>query len=716
MATVNPPNDSNDSNPLSNPPATVTSPVPSNIVIQQDTSSFPITVVLDDNNYPLWSQLMDMRIGARNKSGFLTGTTTKPATTDPTYESWITDNKRVKSWLIDSMTPQLMQRFIRLDSAHEIWDAARRTFYDGSDETCLFELNQRSFSTKQNGRPLSTYYNELLSIFQEIDHRMTSPATTVNEILQTHSSLSRMRVHIFLSGLDSDFDQVRGEILRKDPKLDLENSYAYVRREYQQRITMGRPSLTSDSSALLSQVPRPSPVPPKFRKEGSSGKTLVCSHCGESGHSKTRCYKIVGYPEWWDFNKRPRRKVLSKALQSSTEGESSPHPRANAVYEGILGNSLTLSAHSRNSSWIIDTGASDHMIRDASALQNCFPCPTTTITTANGGSASVTGQGTVVLTPHITLHSVLLVPSLDFNLLSVIGYGVRRGNLYFLDLSVDEPDPHGRASVTTSPGYSDLQKGYRCFDPKSHKMFVTLEVSFRETEPFYSGGAPSSPSQGEIQHIREGEFWLSSHVTPIPAPPLPTNQIPPQVPISEPPETIHHSTDPPSPHEIPSLPHIAESPAEDNTEAQAETTTEVSPVRNIELSITTPSIPSPQVRRSDRPTKGIPKPFYEADPKAKVKYPISNYVSSHKLSGSYALTLNQLSTVSLSNSVQEALEDPKWKQAMNIEMEALQKNETWMLTSLPNGKRKIGCKWVYTVKLKADGSIDRYKARLVAKG
>ena len=35
---------------------------------------------------------------------------------------------------------------------------------------------------------------------------------------------------------------------------------------------------------------------------------------------------------------------------------------------------------------------------------------------------------------------------------------------------------------------------------------------------------------------------------------------------------------------------------------------------------------------------------------------------------------------------------------------------------LPEGKRTIGCKWVFTVKLKADGSIDRYKARLVAKG
>ena len=53
---------------------------------------------------------------------------------------------------------------------------------------------------------------------------------------------------------------------------------------------------------------------------------------------------------------------------------------------------------------------------------------------------------------------------------------------------------------------------------------------------------------------------------------------------------------------------------------------------------------------------------------------------------------------------------------MNMEMEALEKNKTWELVKLPEGKKLVGCKWVYTVKYKADGSIERYKARLVAKG
>ena len=68
------------------------------------------------------------------------------------------------------------------------------------------------------------------------------------------------------------------------------------------------------------------------------------------------------------------------------------------------------------------------------------------------------------------------------------------------------------------------------------------------------------------------------------------------------------------------------------------------------------------------------------------------------------------------SNVQDALADPKWRKAMNEEMEALQKNATWELVPLPKGMKPIGCRWVFTVNLKPDGSIDRYKAQLVAKG
>jgi hypothetical protein len=53
---------------------------------------------------------------------------------------------------------------------------------------------------------------------------------------------------------------------------------------------------------------------------------------------------------------------------------------------------------------------------------------------------------------------------------------------------------------------------------------------------------------------------------------------------------------------------------------------------------------------------------------------------------------------------------------MDEEMAALDANRTWELVPLPEGKKAIGCKWVYKMKHNSDGSISKYKVRLVAKG
>ena len=58
----------------------------------------------------------------------------------------------------------------------------------------------------------------------------------------------------------------------------------------------------------------------------------------------------------------------------------------------------------------------------------------------------------------------------------------------------------------------------------------------------------------------------------------------------------------------------------------------------------------------------------------------------------------------------EAVGDEHWRKAMQAEIEALQLNQTWQMVPLPPNKVPIGCKWVYKIKHRLDGFIDRYKA------
>ena len=103
------------------------------------------------------------------------------------------------------------------------------------------------------------------------------------------------------------------------------------------------------------------------------------------------------------------------------------------------------------------------MCNDPSLLKKLKPSSQNIVSTADGTPTPVTGEGSIVLSNTLTLDSVLVVPSLSYNLLSVgqiiqelscivtfypsfcvfqdiltrriLGYGVRKGKLYYLDLT-----------------------------------------------------------------------------------------------------------------------------------------------------------------------------------------------------------------------------------------------------------------------------------------
>src|SRR3989337_485351 len=136
------------------------------------------------------------------------------------------------------------------------------------------------------------------------------------------------------------------------------------------------------------------------------------------------------------------------------------------------------------------------------------------------------------------------------------------------------------------------------------------------------------------------------------------------------------------------------------------------------LALTTPALPSP------RPLSPFPLPYTRRprveddspDTPSTFDVPPSTPSPVHNLRARprppldrYSPAQYGFSVVAEPTSYQAALTHPEWQPAMAQELAALERSGTWDLVSLPSGIRPITCKWVYKIKTRSDGSLDRYK-------
>uniref|UniRef100_A0A2N9EIQ9 Integrase catalytic domain-containing protein n=1 Tax=Fagus sylvatica TaxID=28930 RepID=A0A2N9EIQ9_FAGSY len=292
-----------------------------------------------------------------------------------------------------------------------------------------------------------------------------------------------------------------------------------------------------------------------------------------------------------------------------------------------------------------------------------------------------------ILSTHVSLPSILMLPPRTF------------GCVAFVHLHKNQRTKLDPCAVRCLfLGYGLHKKGFWCYDPTTNRTYITMDVTFLESENFYpSPGEPHEVSpeteHAELRNEEPGNEAAETEHADLrneePGNEGAENQEPesPQSPYSSVPE------DPLPPENVP---EVSTPTAPLHANVLDSSTSYVLPVRH---------------------NRGKPPNRYSPDEEErKSKYPIANYVSTQGLSKPFKTFTQTLSSYHIPSSVEEALSDPEWAQAMQEELEALKKNNTWKLVPLPEGKKIVGCKWVFSIKYKADGSIDRYKARLVAKG
>jgi Reverse transcriptase (RNA-dependent DNA polymerase) len=287
-----------------------------------------------------------------------------------------------------------------------------------------------------------------------------------------------------------------------------------------------------------------------------------------------------------------------------------------------------------------------------------------------------------------------------------------------------------RAEKCIFLGMGHNQKGYKCYNPNTRKFYTTMDVTFLENEPYFN--LSQNPIQGGINselnfEILDYEIFFE-HVHSFTCAQNNQNIVPHHsasfVPHHSASSDPHHAV--PSPtagppvqnpfltqnntEEVNQQPNIATDPANELIQSSDDPVPQPDSPNEVSFSTQNFRLP-PRTNRGKPPKRYVPE-----DGSSMEKYSIANFTSTKHLTEPLKGFVNQISTMKVPTKLEEAMTDPNWRNAMNIEMNALQKNNTWEVTNLPNGKRVVGCKWVYTIKYNAQGKIERYKARLVAKG
>jgi hypothetical protein len=301
-------------------------------------------------------------------------------------------------------------------------------------------------------------------------------------------------------------------------------------------------------------------------------------------------------------------------------------------------------------------------------------------------------------------------------------------------------------------GYGGSHKGYRCLDPTTNKVFLSRHVIFDETQ---FPAKAKSISQGSYQitassgnplallpnsqfsslNLSSTDHFSQQHVTPsvhtqpitasLPQLPLPTSSSPP--PLS----TQPLITNPIETEGLASNTQLQPDSAESNVSAS--TSESSSPdtndsSSNIQFQPESAESNDPQPETSH----SFPQPFLPhstitlqvATPNRIVTRSQTGHLKPKEYPGFKMLhtikyPLLAFHTVQLPpepSTYKQAASKPEWTQAMLLEYNALVSNQTWTLCPRPSHHNVVRNKWVFKLKQKPDGSIDRFKSRLVAKG
>ncbi|XP_061356511.1 uncharacterized protein LOC133300942 [Gastrolobium bilobum] len=401
------------------------------------------TVLLrGQSNYENWSKLMSNALKAKNKLGFVDNSVTQPsdASSDEAH-AWSLCNSMINSWIHNTIDPQ-MQPFIKcFDTAKNLWDDLKECF-------------------AQNGVPVTDYYTQLRSIWDELESSRKLIACASGDTCAFTKSvtaeLEHDRVYQFLIGLDHHiYGTLITQILNSNPLPTINRVFAMVIQEESHKAMVRTAEIPYDALGCALHT---APLDP-------SKARIICSHCGRPNHDASRCYKLHGYPDRMTAGRgrgRGRSNPGRSAHASAHATYSDALPPPTGVPKPLSATDLTpdmvqqlmsLAVSSKATTdklsgivsfphpWLLDSGASQHMTGTLSFLTNIRVIPPCSVGLPNGTRTAAVQCGDVQLTSTLLLTN-------DLQTRRTIGKGVEHERVYVFHQAFSANKVSGETSST----------------------------------------------------------------------------------------------------------------------------------------------------------------------------------------------------------------------------------------------------------------------------
>ncbi|CAB4285979.1 unnamed protein product [Prunus armeniaca] len=128
------------------------------------------SVFLNEFNYLPWSRAVSLALKGRSKLGFINGSIEVPDASSPSYESWLSKDQLVMSWLLNSMERKLAEIFSYSESSFKLWETVKEMYGSQNNVARVFQLKKDISNLQQEGKPFVQLLGSMKSMWNELDN------------------------------------------------------------------------------------------------------------------------------------------------------------------------------------------------------------------------------------------------------------------------------------------------------------------------------------------------------------------------------------------------------------------------------------------------------------------------------------------------------------------------------------------------------------------